>query len=160
MDTNNGEVMIYTDSDTVGGFGFLKLTPTTSSTYVETPSNRFDDSEVNKRAEPNDATLEPHEITQPLIESDNPVPHESKSPSINDGNPAPSKALSGAPHPFTHPFTSTPPDDDPPFHGFYDSDSEPDVTENSNSNDRTRPKRVTKQPDRLNYDTFAVRSLF
>ena len=26
VDTTSGEVMIYTDSDTVGGFGFLKLT--------------------------------------------------------------------------------------------------------------------------------------
>ena len=27
VDETTGEVMIYTDSDTVGGFGFLKLTP-------------------------------------------------------------------------------------------------------------------------------------
>ena len=27
VDTNTGDVMIYTDSDTVGGLGFLKLTP-------------------------------------------------------------------------------------------------------------------------------------
>ena len=27
VDTNTGEVMIYTDSDTDGGFGFMKLTP-------------------------------------------------------------------------------------------------------------------------------------
>ena len=27
VDATTGEVMIYTDSDTVGGFGFLKLTP-------------------------------------------------------------------------------------------------------------------------------------
>ena len=26
-DTDTGDVMIYTDSDTAGGFGFLKLTP-------------------------------------------------------------------------------------------------------------------------------------
>jgi len=27
VDTNTGELMIFTDSDTIGGFGFLKLTP-------------------------------------------------------------------------------------------------------------------------------------
>ena len=136
------------------------LTPTTPSTYVDTPSNRFDNHNVNKRAESNDATLEPQKITQPFTESDNSVPHESNDPSNGAADvPAPSKALSGAPRPFTHPFTSRPPDDDPPFHGFDDSDPEPEEIENSSSNDRTRPKRMTKQPDRLNYDTFAVRSL-
>ena len=27
VDNNTGEAMIFVDSDTVGGFGFLKLTP-------------------------------------------------------------------------------------------------------------------------------------
>ena len=70
--------------------------------------------------------------------------------------PSPSRALVGAPPPFKNPY-SRGPDFDPPFHGFHSSDSEDDEVTQP---DQGRPKRKVKQPDRLNYDTFAVRSLF
>ena len=132
---------------------------------VVTPSNEFDEFEFP----PNSITTsEPYtaRITQPSITNvgDPTEPGLSRGevadapgergPRGQQLSPPPSPALAGRPQPFSTGQTDTESesdpetdDDDEPFHGFKPCESQ------------GRPKRNTKKPDRLQYNTFSARTV-
>ena len=162
------------------------LTPETPSSFDETtPSNRSDEFLTDQPSSlaPNQnqnktATFE-DEITQPLTTFDadvsqaGPEPDGYRSPPQADGRfappvtkgalvpePPPSPALRGTPPPFGSDSPSGASDydsDDEPFYGFRPSIGPPPGFDYNQS--QGRPKRNTKKPDRLEYNTFAVRSI-
>ena len=162
------------------------LTPETPSSFDETtPSNRSDEFLTDQPSSlaPNQnqnktATFE-DELTQPLTTFDadvsqaGPEPDGYRSPPKADGRfappvtkgalvpePPPSPALRGTPPPFGSDSPSGASDydsDDEPFYGFRPSIGPPPGFDYNQS--QGRPKRNTRKPDRLEYNTFAVRSI-
>ena len=160
--------------------------PTPSGTNDESPgrfgglsnqNNQSGAQNSNVNNQNYDATSNDDSITQPHITNDA-VP--SSSPGHSPGTPLstgagggesvlstssgqwqqppPSLALKEAPPPFTGYYpseTEYESDDDEPFHGFPTQTRPPPGFNYSQG----RPKRNTRKPDRLEYNTFAVRNV-
>ena len=165
------------------------LTTDSSNMDDETPSNRSDEllddqptSLAPNQNQNKTATFDDDELTQPLTTNDVNSSQPGRSPTSESPTgsaptpdrwrpqPPPSPALKGTPHPFRLAESSEDEydSDDEPFHGFQNTEADttspppgsiappPGFDYNQSQG---RPKRNTRKPDRLEYSSFAVRSV-